>query len=235
MPTSATTDERDDRALIAAHLAGDAEAFGELVRRHRDRLWAIALRTLGDPEEAADAVQDALISAFRRADSYRGDAAVTTWLHRIVVNACLDRVRRRQARPAVPLPDDLEGRAEVAVGRDAHDEALVAVDVQRALDQLPPDQRIALVLVDLQGHPIDEAARILGCPPGTIKSRCSRGRARLAPLLMHLRNHPGTDGVENTAGSFEPATERSGPAGDPAPTAPRSPAPPHDPAGGEPR
>src|SRR5213593_4374497 len=93
----------DDRELLSRHAAGDGEAFGELVRRHRDRLWAVALRTLGDPEEAADALQDALISALRSADRFRGDAAVTTWLHRIVVNACLDRIRRRQTRATVPL------------------------------------------------------------------------------------------------------------------------------------
>ena len=102
----------DDRTLLAAHIDGDPEAFGTLFGRHRDRLWAVALRTTGDPEEAADALQDAMIAAFRRAASYRGDAAVTTWLHRVVVNACLDRLRRRKVRLADPLPDDLDERAD---------------------------------------------------------------------------------------------------------------------------
>ena len=97
-------DARDDVALLRAHAQGDRHAFAEIVRRHRDRLWAVALRTTGDREEAADALQDALLSAFRAADRFRGDAAVTTWLHRIVVNACLDRIRRRQSRPTVPFP-----------------------------------------------------------------------------------------------------------------------------------
>src|SRR4029079_3542688 len=92
-------------ALLRAHVAGDRDAFSELFRRHRDRLWAVALRTLGDREEAADAVQDALLSAYRGANRFRGEPAVTTWLHGIVVNACLDRARRRQARPTVPLPE----------------------------------------------------------------------------------------------------------------------------------
>jgi RNA polymerase sigma-70 factor (ECF subfamily) len=182
------TDERDDRALMAAHLDGDAEAFGELVRRHRDRLWAVALRTTSDPDDAADAVQDALVSAFRNASSYRGDAAVTTWLHRIVVNACLDRARRRKVRPTTPLPDDLTDRPDTADPRDRQDEALVSLDVQAALATLPPDQRAALVLVDVLGHSVDDAAAILECPPGTVKSRCFRGRARLLPQLAHLRN-----------------------------------------------
>src|SRR5246500_5771594 len=95
-----------DQELLRRHVAGDAEAFGELFRRHRDRLWAVALRTLGDQEEAADALQDAMISAFRRAGDFRGDSAVTTWLHRIVVNACLDRIRRRAARPAASGMDE---------------------------------------------------------------------------------------------------------------------------------
>jgi RNA polymerase sigma-70 factor, ECF subfamily len=175
----------DDMALLRAHAAGDRDAFAELVRRHRDRLWAVALRTLGDREEAADALQDALISAFRSADRFRGDAAVTTWLHRIVVNACLDRVRRRQARPTVPLVDT-----------DPHPAAPVdsetALDVRAALARLPHDQRAALILVDIQGYAVGEAAAILQVPEGTIKSRCARGRARLAALLGHLRN-PGAD------------------------------------------
>jgi RNA polymerase sigma-70 factor (ECF subfamily) len=177
----------DDAALLRAHVAGDRYAFTELVRRHRDRLWAVALRTLSDREEAADALQDALISAFRSADRFRGDAAVTTWLHRIVVNACLDRIRRRQARPTVPLADtDPAPIAPV--------DSETALDVRAALARLPHDQRVALVLVDIQGYAVSEAAAILRVPEGTVKSRCARGRARLAALLGHLRN-PAADGA----------------------------------------
>jgi RNA polymerase sigma-70 factor (ECF subfamily) len=186
--------EPDDRGLVAAHLAGDPDAFGALFARHRDRLWAVALRTTGDPEEAADALQDALVAAFRRADSYRGDAAVTTWLHRIVVNACLDRLRRRKVRLADPLPDDVDERADrgsVATA-DTLDPADVATDHERraqvmaALETLPPEQRAALVLVDMEGYSVEETAAILDCAPGTVKSRCARGRARLVPLLAGL-------------------------------------------------
>jgi len=190
------TDTRDDVSLLEAHVAGDAAAFGELFARHRERLWAVALRTTGNPEDAADALQDALVSAFRRADSFRGDSAVTTWLHRIVVNACLDRLRRAKVRMADPLPDDLEERAArggVLAGADpaADPEAhALAGDRRRrvlvALDELPPDQKAALVLVDMEGYPVQEAGRILEVPEGTIKSRCARGRARLAVLLADL-------------------------------------------------
>ena len=90
--------QRTDAQLLAAHVAGDPRAFGELAQRHGDRLWAVALRTLDDPDEAADAVQEALVSAYRHAASYRGEASVRTWLHRIVVNSCIDRIRREQLR-----------------------------------------------------------------------------------------------------------------------------------------
>lgn len=184
--------ERGDAELLAAHVAGDRDAFGELFRRHRDRLWAVALRTLGDREEAADALQDALLSAHRAAARFRGDSAVTTWLHRIVINACLDRVRRRRAHPTVPLPDGARqpddppaaGGAEPAAPATDHDTVMV---VRQALAQLPSDQRTAIVLVDLQGYPVSEVAEILQVAEGTVKSRCSRGRARLAALLGHLR------------------------------------------------
>src|SRR5215469_9799863 len=87
-----------DAELLRRHLAGDSEAFGTLFSRHSGRLWAVALRTVGDPEDAADALQEAMISAFRRAGDFRGDSAVSTWLHRIVVNAAVDRLRRRPGR-----------------------------------------------------------------------------------------------------------------------------------------
>lgn len=182
----------DDSALIAAHVAGDPEAFSELVHRHQDRLWAVALRTTGDREEAADALQDGLISAFRRAETFRGDAQVTTWLHRIVVNACLDRMRRRKARPTEPLPDQEDRAVELTV-KAAEDPAEVSerrTDVMAALALLSGDQRAALVLVDMEGYSVDEAAKILDCPAGTVKSRCSRGRARLVPLLTQYRSEP---------------------------------------------
>lgn len=167
-----------DRELIAAHLTGDPDAFSELVRRHRDRLWAVAMRTLSDREEAADALQDALVSAFRNAGSYRGDAAVTTWLHRVVVNACLDRMRRRKARPAEAL-----GEREVPERIDEHRRTEARIDVHAALARLPEPQREAIVLVDLQDYSVSEAAGILGVAEGTIKSRCSRGRTALALAL----------------------------------------------------
>jgi RNA polymerase sigma-70 factor (ECF subfamily) len=179
-----TGDEGDprarDRELLAAHVGGDPEAFAELVRRHKDRLWSVALRTTGDREDAADALQDALVSAYRNAGSYRGDAAVTTWLHRIVVNACLDALRRRAARRSVPLSDEDSRLVDPVDALSQRETALVVND---ALDTLPPDQRAAIVLVDLEGHSVEDAARMLDCAPGTVKSRCSRGRARLAPLL----------------------------------------------------
>jgi RNA polymerase sigma-70 factor (ECF subfamily) len=206
-------DDRDDRALIAAHVAGDPEAFGVLFARHRQRLWAVALRTTGDREEAADALQDAMVSAFRRAEGYRQEAAVTTWLHRIVVNACLDRLRRRTVRRADALPEEdhttpdalrappeasPERRAELTERRDR---------VLAALAALPPDQRAALVLVDLHGHSVDEAAAVLEVPPGTVKSRCSRGRARLAPLLADLRADGNPDPVPRVPSTTPPRAE----------------------------
>jgi RNA polymerase sigma-70 factor (ECF subfamily) len=184
----------DDRGVLGAHLRGDPNAFGELVYRYQDRLWAVALRTLGNREEAADALQDALLSAYRSAASYRGDAAVSTWLHRIVVNACLDRIRRRQARPTVPLPEDDAHAPRVSV--DAFAAKDTALDVQAALAQLPVEQRTALILVDVQGYPVAEAAEILEVAVGTVKSRCARGRARLALSLGHLRNPDARPRVE---------------------------------------
>ena len=186
------TRELSDVDLLRLHVDGHPDAFSIIFQRHRDRLWAVALRTMGDREEAADALQDALLSAFRRAGTFRGDAAVTTWLHRIVVNACVDRMRRRSARPTQPLPDyetqEVGAAPESLTGTDPAVAKELSLEVQKALDALPYEQRAALILVDMQGYSVDDAARILDCAPGTIKSRCARGRARLLPLLGHLKD-----------------------------------------------
>ncbi|MFF9582663.1 RNA polymerase sigma factor SigM [Streptomyces achromogenes] len=190
MAEGAGYDGVGDRDLLARHVDGDPEAFGEIVRRHRDRLWAVALRTLGDREEAADAVQDALVSAYRAAHTFRGQSAVTTWLHRITVNACLDRARKAASRKTAPV-DDTERLERLLEPHESASAPAERKDVHRqlleALGTLPPEQRAALVLVDMQGYPVAEAARILDVPTGTVKSRCARGRARLLPLLTHLR------------------------------------------------
>jgi RNA polymerase sigma-70 factor (ECF subfamily) len=188
--------ESSDADLLAAHVAGDPDAFGLLFARHRDRLWAVALRTMGNREDAADGLQDGLVAAYRRAGTFRGDAAVTTWLHRVVVNACLDRLRAAKVRRAEALPDDLEERGDRGSLRSSTDEAADPAEhagrteqrelVLAALRTLPEEQRAALVLVDMEGYPVAEAAQILDCAVGTVKSRCSRGRARLAALLSPL-------------------------------------------------
>ena len=189
-------DEREDAELLAAHVAGDPAAFGVLFGRHRDRLWAVALRTMGNPDDAADGLQDGMVAAFRRAASFRGEAQVTTWLHRVVVNACLDRLRAMKVRRADALPDDLEeygGRGALVSATDgSSDPADLSVQGERrrlvldALMTLPAEQRASLVLVDMEGYSVAEAAAILGCAVGTVKSRCSRGRGRLAVLLADL-------------------------------------------------
>jgi RNA polymerase sigma-70 factor, ECF subfamily len=178
-----------DAELLRRHVAGDSEAFGELFLRHRDRLWAVALRTVCDPEEAADALQDAMISAFRRAGDFRGDSAVTTWLHRIVVNACLDRLRRRAARPALSAGDEQAFEALVARDSDPARATDTRLDIDAALRILPPHQRAALLVVDMLGFSVADAAIILEVSQGTVKSRCARARARLLPYVAHLRGN----------------------------------------------
>ncbi|WP_371498296.1 RNA polymerase sigma factor SigM [Kitasatospora sp. NBC_00374] len=212
--------EPTDAELLARHAAGDPAAFGVLVQRHRDRLWAVALRTLGDREEAADALQDALVSAFRAAHTFQGRSAVTTWLHRIVVNACLDRARRTATRRTGPLDGD-PARLDTALGSaEGADSAAVRSELRRevtgALATLPAEQRAALVLVDMEGYSVAEAAELLDIPVGTVKSRCARGRAKLLPLVRHL--HPGTvppDADPPAAGRPPGGVSRETPPGNP--------------------
>jgi RNA polymerase sigma-70 factor, ECF subfamily len=227
--TDGPGDDRPDAELLAAHVAGDPDAFATLFTRHRDRLWAVALRTMGNPHDAADGLQDGLVAAYRRAGTFRGDAAVTTWLHRVVVNACLDRLRAAKVRRADALPDDLDerrgdrGSTYTSTGAVDDPEQAAIIDDRRravleALARLPVEQRAALVLVDMEGYPVSEVAVMLDCAEGTVKSRCSRGRERLAGLLRDRLGdqYPDDHGPPRERGHPEPA----GPATRPIPASP---------------
>ncbi|MDT5014617.1 MAG: polymerase sigma-70 factor, subfamily [Mycobacterium sp.] len=172
--------DRSDKELLAAHVAGDRYAFEELFYRHQRQLYRLARMTSRDPDDAADALQDAMLSAHRKAPSFRHDAAVSSWLYRIVVNACLDRLRRNKMHPTTVLPDDVRHAGDPMPRVDT------AIVVERALMRLPVEQRAAVVAVDMQRYSIAETARMLGVPEGTVKSRCSRARAKLAEALEYF-------------------------------------------------
>jgi RNA polymerase sigma-70 factor (ECF subfamily) len=172
--------DRSDAELLAAHVAGDRYAFEELFYRHHRQLHRLARVSSRTPEDAADALQDAMLSAHRSAPRFRHDASVSSWLYRIVVNACLDRLRRNKSHLTTTLEDDAYHVGDPTPWVDT------ALMVERALLRLPVEQRAAVVAVDMQGFSVAEAALALGIPEGTVKSRCSRARAKLAETLDYF-------------------------------------------------
>jgi RNA polymerase sigma-70 factor, ECF subfamily len=173
-------EQRSDAELLAAHVAGDRFAFAELFRRHHRQLHRIARLTSRCAEDAEDALQEAMASAHRAAGAFRHDAAVSSWLHRIVVNACLDRLRRNKTHLTTVLDD-------VYPVPDRTAQVETAIAVQRALLRLPVEQRAAVVAVDMHGYSVSDTARLLGVAEGTVKSRCARARVRLAAILGYLQ------------------------------------------------
>ena len=173
--------EGDDRDLVTAAQAGDRQALDALLRRHSDRLFALARRLTGNDADAADALQEALIAIVRGLPRYDGRAAFGTWAYRVATNACLDELRRRGRRPTLDDGTLLAGRA--AAGSDVGDVVGARLDVDAALATLPVEFRTAVVLRDLSGLDYAEIGEILGIPPGTVRSRIARGRAQLANVL----------------------------------------------------
>jgi len=167
-----------DEDLVARFLAGESPAFEELVRRHERRVYNIALRMTGRDEDARDAAQDAFLTALRKLSSFRGEAAFTTWLHRVTVNACYDLLRKRGRSPVAELPPDAGPPAP-----DPADAAAAGVDVRRALLTVPEEFRAVLVMHDVQDLPYDQIAEALDIPIGTVKSRLHRGRVAMARAL----------------------------------------------------
>lgn len=176
--------ERDED-LVRRFLSGDTPAFGVLVERHQTRVYNVALRVLGNAEDARDATQDAFLSALRKLGSFRGDAAFTTWMHRVTVNACYDLLRKQRRQPVLRLAtEDGEPLPETGPPQPDHADASAGtIDAERALAQVPEEFRITLVLADLQDLPYEQIAKILDVPVGTVKSRVHRGRLALARAM----------------------------------------------------
>lgn len=197
--TAENADGRDtgvdtsDAALIARSQTGDLSAFNELVARHERAVFSVALRYMRDRERAEDVTQDAFVRAYQSIDTFRNDAGegFRSWLLRIASNRALDVLRSQARRPTDSLDARLdaedsawepETREESALDFSARDE--LGQQLEWALGQIHPDQRLAVILSDIHGHPYDEIAAITGVALGTVKSRINRGRARLREVLL---------------------------------------------------
>jgi RNA polymerase sigma-70 factor (ECF subfamily) len=182
---------RDEATLVAAARDGEQDAFGELVARHQDKVYSLAFRFTGDAEDATEIAQQAFLKAWRGMRSFRGGASFYTWIFRITVNEARSRGRYRAVRPAMASLDSFGGRAGTPAGRaaDPADEAERVERremVHRALARLEPDQRMMIVLRDMEGRDYAEIAGLLDCPAGTVKSRIHRARMALKELLAPM-------------------------------------------------
>jgi RNA polymerase sigma-70 factor, ECF subfamily len=179
------TDAAPDADLVRRYLAGDAGAFAILVERHQARVYNLCLRMVGNTDDAADATQEAFILALRKLGQFRGDAAFTTWMHRVTVNACYDLLRRQRRQPMLALAhDDGDRQPEPGPPHPDHaDEVAGSRDAVAALALVPEEFRVALVLADVQDLPYDQIAKVLDVPIGTVKSRVHRGRLALAKAM----------------------------------------------------
>lgn len=182
-----------EKTLIKAAQRGDLEAFNLLILRYQNLLFGVALRLLNDEDVAADAVQEALISAFRRFHTFRGDS-LRSWLARVVVNACYDEMRKKRRQHSVPLElynaegEEIETsywlvdpQADPELQYEATE---LESAIQKSLDKLPTIYRLMLVLVDIEGLSYEEAASAAGIPVGTVKSRLARARLQMQKSLQ---------------------------------------------------
>jgi len=181
----------EEQLLVEAGQRGDVEAFNQLVRLYEGRVYNLCYRMLGDADAAADVAQETFISVYRNLNKFRG-GVFRSWLLRIATNACYDALRARKRRPAISLDaaqeseDDGPG-FEIADTGEAPDEVALrrelAAAIQRGIAQLPEDQRIVVILSDVQGLAYEEIAEVTNTNLGTVKSRLSRARARLRDIL----------------------------------------------------
>lgn len=174
-----------DAQLVARCLAGDLGAFEDLYRQHSTRLYNLAYRMLGNPTDAEDALQDIFLTAYRKLDSFRAASALSTWLYRLGMNVCLDRLRSKATRQE-HATDTLETWTPVHTG-PVPELAVTKIDLERAIGALPEGARAAFLLHDVEGFDHQEVGRILGIAEGTSKSQVHKARIRLRELLRRPR------------------------------------------------
>jgi RNA polymerase sigma-70 factor, ECF subfamily len=176
-----------DAELLERYRLGDVSAFDEIVDRYERRVWAVALRMVGHAEDARDVSQEVFVSAIRALRTFREESQLSTWFHRVTVNASLDLLRKRKRADARPL-EEVQEQASDSPGPEAHAVgATRAAEVQKALTRLSEEHRAVLVLHDLQDLDYGEVSAALGIPLGTVKSRIHRARVEMARMLGHLR------------------------------------------------
>ncbi len=187
----ATSD--DDPTLIQAAQAGDQRALDDLLRNHQGRIYAICRRLAGNDADALDATQEAMIAIVKGLTRFDGRASFSTWSYRVATNACLDELRRRGRRADPGLPEFEQADDAYIAGvapRDPGETVSAQVDVDSGLAELPEEFRAAVVLRDVAGLDYAEIADVLGIAPGTVRSRISRGRSRLAEVLAGNQTDP---------------------------------------------
>ena len=183
----------DDKHILAQARRGELDAFEELVRRYEKRVYAIALRSAGSPEDAADITQDVFLRAWRSIESFRGDSGFSTWLFRITMNICVDHVRHRQTQPQTMAltNDEDEGRPipDTAPTPEEHlDNSERGRELAAALDEVSEEHRRIVLLRDVSGMSYTEIAEILEISEGTVKSRLARARIALRKVLLKRGN-----------------------------------------------
>jgi RNA polymerase sigma-70 factor (ECF subfamily) len=172
-----------DREVVARCLAGDRDAFEGIYRQHAGRLYNLAWRMAGG-SGADDLLQEIFLQAYRKLGTYKGDSSLGTWLYRLAVNLCLDRLRSRQGRmDQVTDSIDAEGAPEPAAAGQPAELNVNRIDLERAIEELPPSYRAAFVLHDVEGYQHDEIARMLEISEGSSKSLLHKARRRLRTLL----------------------------------------------------
>lgn len=177
----------EEQKLIDAAIAGDSSAFERLIEPLEGRIYAVALRMCGNREDAQDCMQESMIRIYRALSSFKGQSSFSTWIYRITMNTCLDKLRRRKARRSTSLDTLLDSGWSPTDETDTPERHAIQSEqrrtLERAIAELPEDMRAAVVLRDVQGLAYDEIASALNVNVGTVKSRISRGRERLREKL----------------------------------------------------
>ncbi len=173
----------EESKLIRRASEGDAASFNSLMGMHERRMYAVAMRMCGNPDDAQDCLQEAMLRIYRSISGFKAQSSFSTWVYRITMNTCLDELRKRKTRPGASLDDLLETGWSPADGGESPEAHAIRSEVrqnlQRFIAELPEDMRAAIVLRDIQGYSYEEISQILGANLGTIKSRISRARERL--------------------------------------------------------